>query len=202
MSGSQVSNFVNQFYGLAQQISAQTGLAVDYILGQAGLESGWGTSNAAVNGNNYFGISPGGSLASYDSPAAGFAAYGNLINGSNYSGVIGAAGSGAGSGALATANYLNGQGYSTTPNYGSLVQGAVNSVDQVLGGAPTASGGSPTASAGGTAASQEPAVLSGLSSWLGTYAKRGALILISVLLLLGAVYLFASRTQEVQNQPA
>jgi hypothetical protein len=92
----------------------------------------------------------------------------------------------------------NSQGGQPYPG-NSGVADALSSLDS---SAPTTAGGSPTASAGGTAASQEPAVLSGVSSWLGTYAKRGALILISVLLLLGAIYLFASRTQEVQSQAA
>lgn len=144
MSGS-ISAFINQYLPLAQQASAQTGLPTDFILGQAGLETGWGTSNAAVNGNNFFGISPGGNLATYATPADGFSAYANTINSPRYSGLWDVAGNGP----AATAGYLQQQGYSTNPNYASGVAGAVASVDQVLGISSTGTPGQPGYSWGG-----------------------------------------------------
>jgi hypothetical protein len=72
-------DFVKSFTPLAQNISQRTGLPVNYIIGQAGLETGWGTSGASGN-NNFFGISPGGKLASYRTPQEGADAYVNLVN--------------------------------------------------------------------------------------------------------------------------
>jgi flagellum-specific peptidoglycan hydrolase FlgJ len=69
-----VGTFVSTYLPYAQQVSAQTGLPVDFVLGQAAYETGWGTSNAASN-NNFFGISPGGNLASYSDVDSGFSAY-------------------------------------------------------------------------------------------------------------------------------
>ena len=60
-----------------------------------------------------------------------------------------------------------------------------------------ASGGASNAT-GGTAAS--PATwFSDLTTWIGGYASRGALILLAIFLLLGAVYLFALRTQATES---
>lgn len=200
-----VSDFVARYLPQAQQASARTGLPTDVILGQAGLESGWGTSNAATAGNNFFGISPGGSLATYATPDAGFDAYSNLINSGRYSGVS----SVAGSSAQAIGDYLNGQGYSQTPDYGSRVAGATSAVDQVLGGldglgsgGATPAGGSPTAAAGGTSPGAEPSnpssgVFGQFTKWLADHATRAVLILLAIILLAGATYLFATRTQQV-----
>ncbi|HKE23193.1 MAG TPA: glucosaminidase domain-containing protein, partial [Bryobacteraceae bacterium] len=71
--------FIKNFTPIAQNISARTGLPVSYIVAQAGLETGWGTSSASGN-NNFFGISPGGRLASYRTPQEGADAYVNLVN--------------------------------------------------------------------------------------------------------------------------
>lgn len=138
MSGTAAQNFVNQYLPYAQQVSQQTGLPVNYILGQAGEETAWGTSPAAVSGNNFFGISPGGSLATYSSPAAGFAAYGDLIN-SRYSVDPSAS-------PYDIASTLQAEGYASDPNYGSSVAGFTTQVDQVLGGTPGFSGGGSTGS--------------------------------------------------------
>lgn len=75
----QQTAFVQQYLPLAQSVSLQTGLSPYTVLGQAALETGWG---ASVAGNNFFGVSPGGSLATYTSPTASFQAYANLINAS------------------------------------------------------------------------------------------------------------------------
>lgn len=219
-----VASFVQQFLPQAQSVSNQTGLPVDYVLGQAGLESGWGTSNAAVTGNNFFGISPGGTLASYASPSAGFAAYGSLVSTPNYSSAIAAAA--AGGSAQQIAQSMNDSGYSTTPDYAARVSSAVSAVDSALGingggtanitpsgGSTDVAGGTSAASGGSTGGTTSTSAasgcgfnplcwLSGLGTYLAGFATRGALILLAILLLLGAVYLFASRTQQVQTSPA
>jgi hypothetical protein len=127
MSYSVQQQFVSTYLPYAQSASQQTGLPVDFILGQAAQETGWGTSSAAVNQNNFFGISPGGSLASYSSPQEGFDAYANLIN-SGYSGASSQ------TGAFNIASSLQGSGYATDPNYATGVAGTTSVVDQILGG--------------------------------------------------------------------
>lgn len=206
---STVSDFVSRFLPQAQQVSAQTGLPVDYVLGQAGLESGWGTSNAATSGNNFFGISPGGSLASYSSPDAGFQAYSDLINGPRYSGVS----SVAGNGPTAIASYLNGQGYSTNPNYPSSVAGAVASVDAAMGPdssgwgsflsgglgnqTPVAPGGTGlTAPLPGTGIFDNLGIAAGVPSltWIEELAIRAMLVLVGIVLIAGGLYIAGARS--------
>ena len=135
MSGS-VSTFVSNVLPYAQQVSANTGLPLDLIIAQSAQETGWGTSNAAVNGNNYFGISPGGSLASYPNIAAGFQAYANTIN-NNFSGA-------ASQGTVANIlNYLQyggsvgayaASGNGPDPNYAPQVAALVPQIDNALAG--------------------------------------------------------------------
>lgn len=211
MSGS-ISSFVAQFFPQAQQASAATGLPVDYILGQAGLESGWGTSTAATSGNNYFGISQGGSLLSYGSAADSFTAFANLMNSGNYAGAAGIAG--AGGTALDIGNYVNAQGYSTTPDYGTRVAGDVASVDSALAGMGLSGGISPGAGstaatgaqAGGTAANcawyNPTCWAAGIGAWIGGYATRAALLLLAVIFIAGALFMLASRTQIVEQAGA
>lgn len=63
---------------------------------------------------------------------------------------------------------------------------------------PTSGGSDGGTSATGSTASASPASwLSTISTWAGQFATRGALILLAILLLLGGVYLFAARTQQV-----
>jgi len=81
-------DFVQKFTPLAQVVSAQTGLPVDYVIGQAGLETGWGKSSAAAN-NNFFGITDPktGKLMSYASPQEGITAYTQLMQSDRYKSV-------------------------------------------------------------------------------------------------------------------
>lgn len=74
--------FIQSFTPTAQRIAKATGLPVNYVIAQAGLETGWGTSSAYQR-NNFFGISaPGqpGTPASYANPDEGANAYVNLVN--------------------------------------------------------------------------------------------------------------------------
>jgi len=62
--------FVEGNYRVAQQIASGLGTTPANILGLSGLESAFGTSNLAVNYNNYFGLTypfPG-NVGRYDSP--------------------------------------------------------------------------------------------------------------------------------------
>ena len=92
---------------------------------------------------------------------------------------------------------------------GSAPNAAMSSFLGGLGGgataAPTNAAGNPTAATpqagtGTATATPSPASwLSSIGSFLGGYATRGALILLAIILLLGAVYLFAERTQSVSQ---
>ena len=101
LTSSQIS-WLNAMLPYAQRESARTGISTDLILGQASLETGYGTH---VVGGNLFGIKGGGvtamtteyvngqlvnvpqSFASYGSASQSFDAYGDLMLGSRYSGV-------------------------------------------------------------------------------------------------------------------
>lgn len=76
MSGDH-AEFLKKAWPLAQKVAAQTGLDPRVVLAQAALESGWGQH---ATGQNYFGIKPSGTLASYGSMEESFQAYSDLIN--------------------------------------------------------------------------------------------------------------------------
>ena len=65
--------FLKTMTPYAQQVSQSTGLPVPVLLSQWALESGWGTSTAAQQNNNFGGIKPWGSYqAGQDSTYAGY----------------------------------------------------------------------------------------------------------------------------------
>lgn len=84
----QQQQFVSQYGPYAAQAGAALNVNPVIILGQWANESGWGTSSAAGN-NNLAGLSPGGSLASYESPQAFTSAYVSTIQ-SNFPNAVGA----------------------------------------------------------------------------------------------------------------
>lgn len=197
------AQFVAQYLPFAQSASQSTGLPTDYILGQAALETGYGTSNGAMNDNNLFGISSNGSLNSYSSPQAGFDAYAGLINSSRYNGVTGV-----GNNPYNIASYLNNAGYSTTPTaqYATSVAGATQVIDGVLGGLQTSgnsgAAGSPastTAPGSSVAGTVANAVVGAASKAIGSQLVRGVMIVIGLLLFIGAIVMFA-RSPEAQAQ--
>lgn len=206
---SDVSSFVQSNLPYAIATSQATGLPVDYILGQSGLESGWGSSPAAQTQNNYFGISPGGSLASYGSVGASFQAFANLINGGRYSGWPSAGGT-----AQQIGDYINGQGYSQTPDYGSRVQGATNAVDSVLQqlglGSYATSGGTPSGTAGpgssgSSGSSSGCSWCAQIENWfaaqVGNGLSSGVFVVLGLVLLLGALLAFANDQGWLKNVP-
>jgi hypothetical protein len=170
-----LTSFVQSVLPYAQQTSAQTGLPLDYVLAQSAEETGAGSSNAALNLNNYFGISPGGSLASYPNVGAGFSAYSNLIN-ARYSGASGF------SNPSDIASYMVGRGYNTTdPGYAGKVAGLVPSVDAVLAtlGVSGGSSGIPSASVSG----QPAASSGGLWSSITDAVSRVGIILLAIVVI-------------------
>lgn len=77
-----VEEFLATFLASAGAASRATGLDTSVILAQWADETAWGSSSAWVDGHNYAGVSPGGHIASYASPAAGLDAYIATMNGS------------------------------------------------------------------------------------------------------------------------
>lgn len=120
-----LGSFVQSLLPWAQNASAATGLPTDFILSQWALETGSGTSPAFLSGNNVGGIGPG-TPNYYPSLDAGVNAYVTTINSPRYAGAnsVGSP--------LAIGDYLNGAGYSTTPDYGSRVNTLLPQVDNVL----------------------------------------------------------------------
>jgi hypothetical protein len=134
-------SFTKAFLPLAQQISAQTGLAPETILGQAGLESGWGKSTP---GNNFFGIKGTGgtyqttefvngqaqtvnaSLAGYQTSADSFAGFGNLMLTNRYSRVASAGDY------PAQIQAIKAAGYATDPAYVPKVTAAADKVHGII----------------------------------------------------------------------
>ena len=75
-----MSKFSTEVIRLAQESEAKYGVPASVTLAQWALESGYGTSNLAVNKNNYFGMKGGSSgWQSFDSMAESFDAHGALL---------------------------------------------------------------------------------------------------------------------------
>jgi flagellum-specific peptidoglycan hydrolase FlgJ len=72
---------------LAKALQDSTGIPMVASIAQSGLESNWGNNDATITGNNPFGITKGtwtgpmfGIYRQYDSLAAGWQGYGDLIS--------------------------------------------------------------------------------------------------------------------------
>lgn len=165
-------SFAQQYAPLAQSIAGQTGLNPYTVLSQIGLETGFGTSAGYTSNNNLFGISPGGSLASYASPADSGAAYVGLINSSRFSGAASA-----GADPQSQLAALQTAGYATDPQYATKAGGIASLLQTALPGLTGAGAGAGAGTAGATtgAAAASPS--------LAFYA--GAVVLILGLSLFG-----------------
>jgi hypothetical protein len=114
-------DFVTTFGPLADDISSATGLDRSVVLGQIANETGWGNHYV---GNNIFGISPGGKLASYASIGDAARDYIRLINGPRY--VMAST-----LPADQQATAIHQSGYATDPNYGGKVTMAAKAVRNI-----------------------------------------------------------------------
>ena len=179
MSGA-IPNFAATYGPLAAQAGASLGVDPNIILGQWGLESGYGT-NTASQGYNVGSIMSQGQPLSYASPSAFESAYVNTIQ-SDFPGAVGA-----GSNALAFANGLgNGAfgsyfGNQSPTSYALGISGA----EANLSGSSAA--GASTSPVGATSATAAPAgnagcgILSGglftWSCWAGIAADMAFVVL-------------------------
>ncbi len=203
-----IGDFVTRFLPAAQDASNASGVPASFILGQAGLESDWGRSYSATTRNNFFGIGGAGNYRTYADPAGSFADYGALMQTPRYAACRGSADQ--------IAACLTSSGYTgtppQTPDYASRVGNAVSAVTAFLGGdgagAGTGAGTGATAATGGATAGAGAAGTPGagtpsgglwgqFTGWLTNVGGRAGLILVGVIFLLGAMYIFASRTANV-----
>jgi hypothetical protein len=128
-----VQGFIQQYAPVAASVGQQIGVAPDVLLGQWGLETGWGKS--VVPGTNNLGNIKGPGVAAtdnqtgsndqyraYSSPQAFGNDFANLIS-NRYQGAVGA-----GSDASAYGNALAKGGYATDSGYANKLAGAVGMV--------------------------------------------------------------------------
>lgn len=79
------SDFATTYGPLADDISKETGLDRSVVLGHIAQETGFGQH---VQGNNIFGISPGGKVANYPDVSTAAKAYVDLMKGDHYKQVV------------------------------------------------------------------------------------------------------------------
>jgi hypothetical protein len=121
--------FVQSILPAATTAANTLGVPVSAIIGQAALESGWGTSNVAQNDNNLFGINVAGAATgenyqTYPSQTASIAGLTTLLQ-TQYPAALGV------SSPLAYGQALQAGGYATDPNYAtSLANTAASPVIQ------------------------------------------------------------------------
>lgn len=145
-----VQGFIQQYAPVAADVGQRIGVAPDVLLGQWGLETGWGKS--VVPGTNNLGNIKGPGVAAtdnqtgsndqyraYSSPQAFGNDFANLIS-SNYKGAVGT-----GSDASAYGKALKAGGYATDGNYANKLSGAVGMVRKFGGAVASALSGSANA---------------------------------------------------------
>lgn len=134
-----INNFVSSNLPAAQLAAAQLGTDPAHVLGQWGLETGWGKS--VIPGSNNLGnikstnghgvdavdnqLKTTSKYAAYETPADGAQAYADLLQHNRYSGVQGTGGD--------PASFANGVvkgGYAEDPHYSGKLQGAIQAVKQ------------------------------------------------------------------------
>lgn len=123
--------FIQNNMPYAEQVANQLGTSPATVLAQSAYETGWGTSSAYNNDNNVAGINNPGSqtgedYAQYNTLAAGWQGYQNLMQDPRYQYTYGLTGT-------MFAQAANNAGYSTNPNYASEYSGVYNSVLNLTG---------------------------------------------------------------------
>ncbi|MEX3972262.1 glucosaminidase domain-containing protein [Paraburkholderia caribensis] len=176
------ASFAAQYGGIAQAVGQKLGVDPNIVLGQLGLETGWGKS--VVPGTNNLGnikdFSGGGTAArdnqtgttdryrQYDSPQAFADDYASLLA-RKYPGVVGA-----GSDVQKFTSGLS--GYAEDPNYASKVAATTAAVQRANPGVLARVGNAVAGSISGTANAATPQELSGISDadLLAALQSRGA----------------------------
>lgn len=217
-----VQSFIQSILPYAQQTSASTGLPLDFIVAQTGLETGWGTANVFTNKNNPGGLSDSsGTPLNYPDLATGFAAYTALLQSPRY-----AAASQQGTDPTAIADYLQMQGYNPFLDYGSRIASVVPQVDAAfaqLGNpnarGPTLPGNLPATSTSttGTAttlpdltvSATTPAtstssggILSGIGDTITSAVQQAGLVLLGLIVIGLGIWMLASRTTILEKKIA
>lgn len=172
----------------AQIASARTGVPVAVILAQWAIETGWGTSPAWLQGNNYAGVSYGGSVNSFPDRAAGLAAYINVMNQSDYATVRSAGGDAAAAAALGASPWAASHYADASGVQGSLLDDVIteNNLTQYDTGGTATLLASPLGPAGNAAGD----VVGGVTSAaVGSVVDALQPILLKGLLLTGGVAL-------------
>ena len=131
--------FVKQMQPYANQVSRSTGLSPQMLLTQWGLESGWGTSTAAQQNDNFGGIKPWGSYGpGADSNYAGYSSLSAFAKGdaafynknSNYRALETAARAGAST--QQQIKMLGQSGYATDPAYAQKLLAVLSQIENAL----------------------------------------------------------------------
>jgi hypothetical protein len=154
-----IASFVEALLPQAKAAEAETGIPAHILLGQAGLETGWGKSlpkNAdGTSSNNYFGIKAGGNwqgksartatneeiggrmvriqdnFRAYDSPSQSMADWAKLLGDNRYANARAAAMKGDPS---EFGNQIYKAGYATDSRYPQKVSAAISAVQREMGG--------------------------------------------------------------------
>lgn len=128
-----VQGFISQYAPVAAQVGQKIGVAPDVLLGQWGLETGWGKS--VVPGTNNLGNIKGKGVSATDSQTGSrdqYKAYASPQNfGNDFSSLISrnyGGATGTGSDASAFGNALSKGGYATDPGYANKLSSAVGMV--------------------------------------------------------------------------
>ena len=184
--------------GAASQVQQDTGVPAAYVLGQWGLESGWGKEQAAGIGlNNPGNITSGGQVQSYQTISRGLTAYEATLTGN----------AAAATQATTPAQFgqaLQAAGYAgSDTSYGAKVSNAIatvfnslhlGSLDAALlpPGTPTQASGTP----GGAAVASGPSVQAAAGVWLGAHAGNVGLVIFGGVMIL-ALIVFSLRGKNV-----
>jgi flagellum-specific peptidoglycan hydrolase FlgJ len=129
------ADYIRRYYSLAQDTQDHFAVPALFTIAQAGLESGWGTSNIARNSNNHFGIkvSTGWNGPSfngyrkYADPLAGYYDHAKFLTvNKRYRNAFNTSDPDQFAAAVSAA------GYSELPNYNSLVRSVMNMVRAIV----------------------------------------------------------------------
>ncbi len=133
------SSFIHKMMPYAIKVQKATGLPANFVLGQWGMESGWGTSTAARANLNFAGIQPWGTRgAGLDKKYAGYSSINSSVQGyinfleknPHYKRVLSMAQQGASISQLEMA--MAQSGYSTSGSYIKSLNNGISTVNSIV----------------------------------------------------------------------